>query len=73
MSDDIFHYNCVGTDKDGLKLFRSELGTNKNESVLQKYADLVDVFTVRIKVGHILTTVTSYRYNISVKVSAKEM
>ena len=69
LSDDIFHYNCVGTDKDGLKLFRSELGTNKNENLHQKYADLVGAFAIGIRVGHILTALRSYRYNISVGIS----
>ena len=31
--DDVFHYTCVGTDIDGLSLYRSKLGTNMNKNL----------------------------------------
>ena len=66
LPDDVFHYTLIGTDSDGLNLYRSEIGTNMNENLHQKYADLVGPFAVGIKIGHILTALRSYRYNISV-------
>lgn len=66
LPDDVFHYTLISTDSDGLILYRSEIGTNMNENLHQKYADLVGSFAVGTKIGHILTTLRSYRYNISV-------
>lgn len=51
--DDIFHYTCVGRDKNGLKLFRSKLGTSKNKKLHQKYAELVGPFAIGLRVGHV--------------------
>ena len=69
LTDDFFHYTCVGTDRDGLSLYCSELGTNMNENLHQKYADLVGPFAVGVRVAHVLTALRSYRYNISVDIS----
>ena len=66
LADDVYHYTLVGTDSDGLNLYRSEIGTNMNENLHQKYADLVGPFAVGTKIGHILTALRSFRYNISV-------
>ena len=56
----------VGTDSDGLNLYLSEIGTNMNENLHQKYADLIGPFAVGTKIAHVLTASRSFRYNISV-------
>ena len=33
LADDVYHYTLIGTDSDGLNLYRSEIGTNKNENL----------------------------------------
>ena len=69
MPKDVFHYTQVGTDLDGLSLYRSELGTNMNEILHQKYADLVGPFAVGTRIARVLTVLCSFRFNISVGIS----
>ena len=35
----------------------------------KKYADLVGAFAIGIRVGHILTVLRSYKYNLSIGIS----
>ena len=67
--NDVPQYICVGQDADGLNLYRSTFGTNLNENLHQKYADLVGPFAVGVQVAHYLTVLRSYRYNISIGIS----
>ena len=67
--DDVPQYICIGQDADGLNLYRSTFGTNLNENLHQKYADLVGPFAVGVQVAHYLTLLRSYRYNISIGIS----
>ncbi|CAJ1956293.1 unnamed protein product [Cylindrotheca closterium] len=62
---DMKFYRVDRIDADGLKIYLTDFGTNLNESLHQKYADLVGTFAVGVETADILLVLRSFRFNIA--------
>ena len=53
-------YKYDGEDQDGLSLYKTDLGTNLNETLHQKYSDLVGNYSIGIETANILLVLRSF-------------
>lgn len=58
-------YRLAGVDSDGLNIYTTDWGTNLNEVLHQKLADLLGLMAVGVETADILLILRAFRFNIS--------
>ena len=59
-------YRLHSIDSDGLNIYTTDLGTNLNETLHQKYSDLVGLCSTGIEQADNLLVLRSFRFNITI-------